>query len=91
MGDERWRGLDDEGLERLLVERWLYRGLLLAVILVSAVTTSYLGASASGRLTDVVTIGTLLALAVVAAVVAFLMRQEDLRIMRELRQRRGKP
>src|SRR2546422_7528310 len=24
--DEEWRGLDDEALERLLIERWLYRG-----------------------------------------------------------------
>ena len=27
-----WQKLDDKALERLLVERWLYRGILLGVM-----------------------------------------------------------
>jgi hypothetical protein len=88
-GEERWRALDDDALERLLVERWLYRGLLLAVIFVTALAVTWLGAGGAPRLVDRVTICTLLALAAAVAVVAFLMRQEDLRIIHELR-RRGK-
>ena len=34
MGNDRWLELDDEALERLLVERWLTRGVTLAVILI---------------------------------------------------------
>ena len=90
MHPEGWRELDDDALERLLVERWLYRGLLLGVILVAAAAMSYLGATGAVRLIDFVTIGTALAVALAAGVVAFFMRREDLKIIHELRRRRGK-
>jgi len=88
MRDEGWRHLDDEALERLLVERWLYRGLMLGVILLSAILVSYLGARGLNGAADhailIVAVGVTLA----AAAVAFVLRQRDLKIHRELRERR---
>jgi hypothetical protein len=88
MRDEEWQGLGDEALERLLVERWLYRGLLLGVILLAAVITTYLGIRGLAGFRDQVTVAVLLAVALAAGGVAFVMRQQDLRIHRELRRRR---
>jgi hypothetical protein len=87
--DEDWRRLDDDALERLLIERWLYRGLMLAVIFGAAITATYLGVRGISGLADQVTVGLVLAVALAAAAVAFIMRQQDLRIHRELRRRRG--
>lgn len=86
-----WRGLDDEGLERLLVERWLYRGALLGVVFLAAVAVTWLGVRGLAGTADRVTAGVLTALALAAGVLAFAMRQEDLRIHRELRRRRLPP
>jgi hypothetical protein len=91
MRDGDWQGLDDDSLGRLLIERWLYRGMMLAVILVAAIGATYLGARGLGGLPDQVTVAVLLALALAAAGVAFAMRQQDLRIHRELRRRRLPP
>jgi hypothetical protein len=91
MRDGDWQGLDDDSLERLLIERWLYRGMMLAVILVAAIGATYLGARGLSGLTDQVTVVVLVALALAAASVAFVMRQQDLRIHRELRRRRAPP
>lgn len=88
MRDEEWQGLGEEALERLLVERWLYRGLMLGVIFLAAIITTYLGTRGLEGLRDQVTVGALLAVAMAAAAVAFTMRQQDLRIHRELRRRR---
>ena len=41
MRDEEWQGLADEALERLLIERWLYRGMMLGVIFLSAIVATY--------------------------------------------------
>ena len=87
MKDADWLDKDDETLERLLIERWLYRGAMLAVMLLSAIISTYLGIQGVTTLADMITIGALLALAVTAAVVAFVMRLADLRIHRELRRR----
>ena len=89
MRDEEWRGLDEEALERLLVERWLYRGMVLGVVLVSAIVTTYLGVRGISGLVDQVTVAALVALGLAAGGVAFAMRQQDLRIYRELRRRSG--
>ena len=86
MGNDRWREMDDEALERLLVERWLTRGVTLAVILIAA---TWLGLRGVETLADHVTVGIFVALALAAGVVGFTMRQEDLRIIRELRRRRA--
>ena len=88
MPDERWRELDDDALEHLLVERWLYRGMTLGVILLAAGVATYLGTRGVTTLIDQVTVGVLVALALAAGVLGFAMRQEDLRIHRELRRRR---
>ncbi len=90
MRDEEWLERDDEALERLLVERWLYRGGMLAVMLLSAILTTYLGIRGVATLADTVAVGAFLALGVAAAVVAFIMRLADIRIHRELRRRRGR-
>ena len=90
MKDADWLDKDDETLERLLIERWLYRGAMLAVMLLSAIISTYLGIQGVTTLADMITIGALLALAVIAAVVAFVMRLADLRIHRELRRRRSR-
>jgi hypothetical protein len=86
--DDEWQGLDDEALERLLIERWLYRGLMLGVMFLAAIIASYLGIRGIGGLVDQVTLGVLLALALAASAVAWTMRQHDLKIHRELRRRR---
>ncbi len=88
MKDAEWLQKDAEALERLLVERWLYRGGLLAVMLTAAVITTYLGVRGVRTFPDAVSVGALLTLAVVAAVVAFVMRLTDIRIHKELRRRR---
>lgn len=87
--DHEWLALNDEALERLLVERWLHRGLLLAVMLIAAIVTTYLGVRGVSTLIDRVTVGALLALAASAGAVAFLMRLADIRMHRELRRRRS--
>ena len=88
MKDGDWLGKDDEALERILVERWLYRGGMLAIMLLAAIISTYLGVQGVTTLADMITVGALLALAVAAAVVAFVMRLADLRIHREIRRRR---
>ncbi len=88
MGDDSWRGLDDQALERLLVERWLLRGATLAVILLAAIGATWLGLHGVETLLDHLTVGTLLALALAAGAVGYFMRREDVRIHRELRRRR---
>ena len=91
MRDEEWLEKDSEALERLLVERWLYRGGMLAVMFLAAILTTYLGVRGVTTVSDKVAVGAFLALAVAAGVVAFIMRLGDIRIHRELRQRRGRP
>lgn len=83
-----WLDKDDENLEHLLVERWLYRGAMLAIMFISAVIITYVGVRGVATFADMLTVGVLLALAVAAAVVAFVMRLGDIRILKELRRRR---
>ncbi len=91
MRDSEWLDKDNAALERLLVERWLYRGGMLGIMLLSAIVTTYLGLRGVTTLADMLTVGALLALALAAAVVAFVMRLVDLRIHRELRRRGREP
>ena len=88
MPDDAWRHLDDEALERLLIERWLRRGVVLAVILLAAIGATWLGIRGVETVLDHVTVGVFVALALAAGALGFSMRQEDLRIQRELRRRR---
>ncbi len=89
MVDQEWRALDDEALERLLVERWLYRGLMLGVMFLAAIVTTYLGVRGIGSFSDRITVVALLAVALAAGALAFAMRLQDLRIHQELRRRRA--
>ncbi len=88
MRDEEWQTLNEAALERLLVERWVYRGALLGVAFLAAILTTYLGVRGIGGLADQVSVAVLVALALAAAGAAFVMRQSDLKIHRELRRRR---
>ena len=88
MRDEDWLKLNDDGLERLLLERWLYRGALLGVMLVAAIAVTYLGIQGVTSLVDRLTVGALVALGIAAGVITFIMRQHDIKIHRELRRRR---
>ncbi len=90
MKDRAWLALGDEDLERLLVERWLYRGLMLAVMLAAAIVTTYLGVRGVSTLADRVTVGALLVLGIAAGAAAFVMRLADLRMHRELRRRKSR-
>ena len=87
--DTEWLSLNDQALERLLVERWLYRGVLLAVMLAAAIVTTYFGVRGVATLMDRLTVGALVALAISAGVVAFVMRLADIRMQKELRRRRS--
>lgn len=89
MKDREWMTLDDEALERFLVERWLYRGVMLAIMLAAAIITTYLGVRGVSTFLDWLTMGVLLALTLSAGTVAFVMRLADIRIHRELRRRRS--
>jgi len=88
--DVWWRTLDDEALERLIVERWLHRGLMLAIMLGSAIATTYLGIRGVVTVAHWITISVLLVFGLMAGAVAFWMRLADLRIHQELRRRRAK-
>jgi hypothetical protein len=88
--DAEWQALDDEALERLIIERWLHRGLLLAVMMGAAITITYLGIRGVATVQQRITIGVLLAFGLAAGAVAFWMRLADLRIHKELRRRRAK-
>lgn len=89
MKDSDWLEMDEKALERLLVERWLYRGSILAVMLLAAIATTVMGLRGVATIVDMLTVGALVALALAAAVVAFVMRLADIRIHRELRRRRS--
>ena len=91
MRDADWQHLDDQALERLLVERWVYRGILLGVIFLAAIITTYFGVRGFVDRADQITVVAFLALACAAATGAFTMRQQDLKIHRELRRRRSRP
>jgi len=88
MREDAWRKLDDEALERLLIERWLLRGATLVVILLSAIAATWLGIRGVETVMEHVTVGVFLALGFAAGALAFFMRQDELRIHRELRRRR---
>lgn len=91
MKDEKWLQKDSETLERLLVERWLYRGGMLAVMFLAAILTTYLGIRGVTTVADMIVAGTFVGLAVAAGIVAFVIRLGDIRIHKELRQRRRGP
>ena len=88
MRDEEWRGLGDEALERLLIERWLHRGVPLCVVTLAGIVATILGARGVVDLAEQVIIGALVALALAVGALLFTVRQQDLKIHQELRRRR---
>ena len=88
MNDSRWLELKDDALEKLLVERWLVRGMLLAVMTAAALLTTYVGMQGLDTFADRLMVGALVGLAVSAGAGVFVMRNRDLRIQRELQRRR---
>jgi len=85
----RTAGRKPEELERLLVERWLFRGALLGLTLAAAILATYLGMQGAGAFWDRAAIGALVGLMFSAAAGAFVLRSRDIRIHRELRRRRA--
>src|SRR5438046_7351706 len=85
MRDDSWRTLNDEALERLLIERWLLRGASLAVILVAAIGATYLGLRGVETVIDQVTVGLFLDLAAASGVAGFTTRPDWARFPPELR------
>ena len=83
-----WRELDDATLEQLLVERWLFRGALVAAMLGGAGLTTYLGTRGLTTLAEQVEVAGLAVLTLAAAVWLFLIRRRDHEIHRELWRRR---
>ena len=88
MNDSRWLELKDDALEKLLVERWLLRGMLLAVMTAAAILATYVGMRGLDTFPDRLMVGALVGLAVSAGAAVFVMRNRDIRIHRELRRRR---
>lgn len=89
MKDSAWLSLDDESLERLLIERWVLRGVLLAVMFAAAIATTYRGMEGIITIADELTITASVFAAFASGAVALCMRATDLRMQRELRRRRG--
>jgi len=89
MTESRWRQLDETELERLLVERWLFRGALLAAMTGAAGLMTYLGLRGLTTFMDRLEVGILALLTAAAGVWLFVMRRRDLEIHRELQLRRA--
>ena len=88
MKDADWLHKDDDALERLLVERWLFRGGLLVLMLLSAIVLSLVGMNGITGWRDTVAVGAALVLGAAAGVLSFVMRFRDGRIHAEMRRRR---
>jgi hypothetical protein len=89
MKETDWSGLEDEALEMLLVERWLFRGVLLILMLAAAILMTYLGMEGMTTLMDGLAVGSLIAITSFAGAIVFVMRATDIRMHRELRRRRS--
>jgi len=87
--DEKWLSLNDDALEKLLIERWLFRGVLIVAMLAGAVLTTYLGGAGLATAFERLAVGALVCVTLSAGAAALAMRAKDLRIHRELRRRRS--
>lgn len=85
---QRWEELSEDELEKLLVERWLYRGGVLVAGLVLAVLFTMVSTNGLGTLIEQVLAGVLAVLTVAAAGVFVYLRVHDRRIFVVLQQRR---
>jgi hypothetical protein len=90
MNDEKWPSLNDDALEKLLVERWLFRGALLVVMLAAGLLITYLGMEGFHTPVERLTVAALVGVTLGAGAAVFVMRNTDIRIHRELGRRRNK-
>ncbi len=88
MTHQRWEELSADQLERLLVERWLYRGGVLAAALTLAVLFTMVSVNGLGTLIEQLLGGALAVLTVAAAGVFVYLRLHDRRIFLLLQDRR---
>ena len=88
MDDTKWLSLNDDALENLLIERWVFRGVLLVLMLAAAILTTYLGMEGLQTIVERVNVALLACVSVGAGAAVFAMRNTDIRIHRELRRRR---
>ncbi len=88
MDDTKWLSLNDDALEKLLIERWVFRGVLLVLMLAAAILTTYLGMEGLYTRVERVSVALLVCVTVGAGAAVFAMRNTDIRIHRELRRRR---
>jgi hypothetical protein len=88
LNDGGWQQLDNTALERLLVERWLFRGALLAATAGAAGLTTYLGMRGLTTFADRLEVAALGLFTLSSGVSLFVMRRHDLSIHRELQRRR---
>ncbi len=88
VNDSKWLKLSDDALEKLLIERWLYRGVLLVLMLAAALLTTYLGTEGLRTAAERLTIAGLVCITLGAGAALFVMRATDIRMHRELRGRR---
>jgi len=89
MDDTKWLSLNDDALEKLLIERWVFRGALLVLMLAAAILTTYLGMEGIPTLAERVSVALLVCVTAGAGAAVFAMRNTDIRIHRELRRRRS--
>lgn len=90
MPGEPWDELPQPELEKLLVERWLYRGGLMAALVVLAIAGTLVASGGAEDLPSQILIVAVATLIVAAAAVFIAMRRRDHQMLRELRRRRGK-
>ena len=89
MDDAKWLSLNDDALEKLLIERWVFRGVLLVLMLAAAILTTYLGMEGLQTIVERASVALLVCVTIGAGAAAFTMRNTDIRMHRELRRRRS--
>lgn len=85
MAEQRWKDLTEAELEHLLVERWLYRGGILALILTFAILITVLVSRGLESLADQILVGVLVFFTLLSAGVFVYLREQDRRIYRMVR------
>ncbi|MBI2941251.1 MAG: hypothetical protein HYY04_12520 [Chloroflexi bacterium] len=80
--------LADEQLQRLLIDRWLYRGALLALLVVLAILVTTLSAGGLDSVPRQIVVGVLIVAGGAATIVFVAMRHQDRKLYRLLRDRR---
>lgn len=88
MAQHDWDNLSEDDLEKLLVERWLYRGGLLAAALALAVLFTMISVNGLATLVEQILAGVLAVMTAAAAGVFVYLRLHDRRIFLILQERR---